>query len=77
MKARIPFQMKRNQFIGLGILGLIILLVHLGIYYLKNQKEEKPVLVDIVDKTEQQNIVLSEFNPNDLSAEDFQKLCFS
>ena len=77
MKARLPFQMKRNQFIGLGILGLIILLVHLGIYYLKNQKEEKPVLVDIVDKTEQQNIVLSEFNPNDLSAEEWQKLGFS
>ena len=77
MKARLPFQMKRNQFIGLGILGLIILLVHLGIYYLKNQKEEKPVLVDIVDKTEQQNIVLSEFNPNDLSAEEWQELGFS
>ena len=77
MKARLPFQMKRNQFIGLGILGLIILLVHLGIYYLKNQKEEKPVLVEIVDKTEQQNVVLSEFNPNDLSAEEWQKLGFS
>ena len=77
MKARLPFQMKRNQFIGLGILGLIILLVHLGIYYLKNQKEEKPVLVDIVDKTEQQNVVLSEFNPNDLSAEEWQELGFS
>ena len=77
MKARLPFQMKRNQFIGLGILGLIILLVHLGIYYLKNQKEEKPVLVEIVDKTEQQNVVLSEFNPNDLSAEEWQELGFS
>lgn len=77
MKARLPFQMKRNQFIGLGILGLIILLVHLGIYYLKNPKEEKPILVEIVDKTEQQNVVLSEFNPNDLSAEEWQKLGFS
>ena len=77
MKARLPFQMKRKQFIGLGILGLIILLVHLGIYYLKNQKEEKPVLVEIVDKTEQQNVVLSEFNPNDLSAEEWQELGFS
>ena len=77
MKARLPFQMKRNQFIGLGILGLIILLVHLGIYYLKNKKEEKPVLVEFVDKTEQQNVVLSEFNPNDLSAEEWQELGFS
>ena len=77
MKARLPFQMKRNQFIGLGILGLIILLVHLGIYYLKNQKEEKPVLVEIVDKTEQQNVVLSEVNPNALSAEEWQALGFS
>ena len=77
MKARLPFQMKRNQFIGLGILGLIILLVHLGIYYLKNQKEEKSILVEIVDKTEQQNVVLSEFNPNDLSAEEWQELGFS
>ena len=77
MKARLPFQMKRNQFIGLGILGLIILLVHLGIYYLKNKKEEKPVLVEFVGKTEQQNVVLSEFNPNDLSAEEWQKLGFS
>ncbi len=77
MKARLPFQMKRKQFIGLGILGLIILLVHLGIYYLKNQKEEKSILVEIVDKTEQQNVVLSEFNPNDLSAEEWQELGFS
>ncbi len=77
MKARLPFQMKRKQFIGLGILGLIILLVHLGIYYLKNKKEEKPVLVEFVGKTEQQNVVLSEFNPNDLSAEEWQKLGFS
>ena len=77
MKARLPFQMKRKQFIGLGILGLIILLVHLGIYYLKNQKEEKPVLVEFVGKTEQQNVVLSEFNPNNLSAEEWQKLGFS
>ena len=69
--------MKRKQFIGLGILGLIILLVHLGIYYLKNQKEEKSILVEIVDKTEQQNVVLSEFNPNDLSAEEWQELGFS
>ena len=69
--------MKRKQFIGLGILGLIILLVHLGIYYLKNKKEEKPVLVEFVGKTEQQNVVLSEFNPNDLSAEEWQKLGFS
>ena len=77
IKARLPFQMKRKQFIGLGILGLIILLVHLGIYYLKNQKEEKPVLVEFVGKTEQQNVVLSEFNPNNLSAEEWQKLGFS
>ena len=77
MKARLPFQMKRKQFIGLGIFGLIILLVHLGIYYLKNQKEEKPVLVEFVGKTEQQNVVLSEFNPNNLSAEEWQKLGFS
>ena len=51
--------------------------MHLGIYYLKNQKEEKPVLVEFVGKTEQQNVVLSEFNPNNLSAEEWQKLGFS
>lgn len=74
---RLPFQMMKRQFVGLGILGLIILMIYLGVNYFKNQKEKEPVVVEFVDGKTSTGITLSEFNPNDLSAQEWQKLGFS
>lgn len=73
---KLPFQMRKSQFIGLGILALLILVFQLAFSWLKKEQKEKPVLVEFVEENTQK-LNLSEFNPNDLSAEGWQKLGFS
>lgn len=73
---KLPFQMRKSQFIGLGILALLILVFQLAFSWLKKEQKEKPVLVEFVGENTQK-LNLSEFNPNDLSAEGWQKLGFS
>lgn len=74
---KFSFQMMKRQFVGLGILGLVVLVVYVGIYFFKNQEKEKSVMIEFVDEIAPAKAVLFEFNPNDLSAEGWQNLGFS
>lgn len=72
---KLPFQMMRSQFIGLGILGIIILLFQVFLYF-KREKKDEFIVVEVVNNDLPKS-VLSAFNPNDLSAEEWQRLGFT
>lgn len=74
---RLPFQMRKNQFIGLGILAVLIILCQLIFSWFKNQKEHQPIAVEWVGENTAISNIISEFNPNDLSVEGWQKLGFT
>ena len=61
--------MRRNQFIGLGILGILILVFQLVFYWIKNTEKHEPVVVEFVNEKAGSELILSEFNPNELTAE--------
>ena len=74
---KLPFQMRRNQFIGLGILGILILVFQLVFYWFKNTEKHEPVVVEFVNENAGNELVLSEFNPNELTAEQWKDLGFT
>ena len=74
---KLPFQMRRNQFIGLGILGILILVFQLVFYWFKNTEKHEPVVVEFVNENTGNELVLSEFNPNELTAEQWKNLGFT
>ena len=69
--------MRRNQFIGLGILGILILVFQLVFYWFKNTEKHEPVVVEFVNENAGNELVLSEFNPNELTAEQWKDLGFT
>ena len=69
---KLPFQMRRNQFIGLGILGILILVFQLVFYWFKNNEKHEPVVVEFVNEKTGSELVLSEFNPNELTVEQWK-----
>ena len=74
---KLPFQLRRNQFIGLGILGILILVFQLVFYWFKNTEKHEPVVVEFVNENAGNELVLSEFNPNELTAEQWKNLGFT
>ncbi len=66
--------MRRNQFIGLGILGILILVFQLVFYWFKNAEKHEPVVVEFVNENAGNELVLSEFNPNELTTEQWKNL---
>lgn len=74
---KLPFQMRRNQFIGLGILGILILVFQLVFYWFKNNEKHEPVVVEFVNEKTGSELVLSEFNPNELTVEQWKNLGFT
>ena len=69
--------MRRNQFIGLGILGILILVFQLVFYWFKNTEKHEPVVVEFVNENAGNELVLSEFNPNELTAEQWKNIGFT
>ena len=69
--------MRRNQFIGLGILGILILVFQLVFYWIKNTEKHEPVVVEFVNEKAGSELILSEFNPNELTAEQWKNLGFT
>lgn len=76
-KPKLPFLMMKSQFVGLGILGLMILVGQIVFRWYKNQREFQPIKIEIVDVNENKIIELSKFNPNELSVEEWRKLGFT
>lgn len=74
--SKLGFQMRRNQFVGLGILGVLVLIFQIGLRCWKGQKVEQSISVKILGN-DLKTIELSPFNPNELEAEDWLKLGFT
>ena len=75
--SRLSFQMRKNQFIGLGILGILIVICQLVFSWIKKEKKHQPISIEWVQGETVSSIVLSKFNPNELSIEEWQKIGFS
>ncbi len=77
MKSKLPYQIRKRQFIGLAVFGaLIALLETTWFFQQKNQKNDFPTLQFEGGKTEIP-LLLSDFDPNDLDQKQWQNLGFS
>lgn len=74
--SKLAFQMRRNQFIGLGILGVLILIFQLGFSWWKGKNQEQSIEIEQVGNS-LVNIELEVFDPNDLKAYDWRELGFT
>lgn len=76
MNPKLPFQIRKRQIISLTIFGILIILGQFAFsYYKKNQHTEAPQITFISESKPE--IILTEFNPNDLDASQWKNLGFS
>ena len=78
MKSQLVFSMRKKQIFGLFAFALLISSLQLVLYFLKNNNPPNNPSVHFTTSTiDKPEIFLTEFNPNALSKEDWQKLGFS
>jgi len=76
MNQKLPFQIRKRQLISLVVFGFLIICSQLFFsFYKKNQHYEKPVITFISESKPE--IILTEFNPNDLDENQWKNLGFS
>lgn len=76
MSQKLPFQIRKRQLLSLAIFGILIIFSQFAFsIYKKNQHYEKPQITFITPKVEE--IILTEFNPNDLDENQWKHLGFS
>lgn len=75
-RSKLSFQMMKTQFIGLGILGGVVVVAQLFFYWSKKQEREAPILVEFAHE-ELAPLQLESFNPNQLTFNEWKKLGFS
>ncbi|WP_312762496.1 helix-hairpin-helix domain-containing protein [Epilithonimonas sp.] len=76
MNPKLPFQIRKRQILSLGIFGILIIFLQIIFsIYKKNQRYEKPQITFYTPKV--QEIILTEFNPNDLDESQWKNLGFS
>lgn len=76
MNQKLPFQIRRRQLLGLAIFGILIILAQVGFsFYKKNQHYEKPVINFISESKPE--IILTDFNPNELDESQWKNLGFT
>lgn len=76
MNPKLPFQIRKRQIFSLAIFGILIIFSQIAFsIYKKNQHYEKPQITFITPKDEE--IILTEFNPNDLDESQWKNLGFS
>ena len=76
MNQKLPFQIRKRQLLSLAVFGILIILAQVGFsYYKKNQHYEKPV-INFISETKPE-IILTEFNPNELDESQWKNLGFS
>ncbi|WP_313267472.1 helix-hairpin-helix domain-containing protein [Epilithonimonas vandammei] len=76
MNPKLPFQIRKRQIFSLAIFGILIIFSQIAFsIYKKNQHYEKPQITFITPKNEE--IILTEFNPNDLDESQWKNLGFS
>ncbi|MFC0344433.1 helix-hairpin-helix domain-containing protein [Epilithonimonas hispanica] len=76
MKPKLPFQIQKRQLLSLFIFGILIIFSQIAFsIYKKKQHYEKPQITFISPKIEE--LILTEFNPNDLDESQWKNLGFS
>lgn len=76
MNQKLPFQIRKRQLLSLAIFGILIIFSQFAFsIYKKNQHYEKPQIIFIAPKVEE--IILTEFNPNELDESQWKNLGFS
>lgn len=76
MNQKLPFQIRKRQLLSLAIFGILIIFSQFAFsIYKKNQHYEKPQITFIAPKVEE--IILTEFNPNELDESQWKNLGFS
>lgn len=78
MKAKLPYQMRKKQSIALVLFAVFILVFRLGFQYFKNSQKEEEIAINFVNsETPNSEIILVEFNPNDLDENAWIQLGFT
>ena len=76
MSPKLPFQIRKRQIFSLAIFGILIIFLQIAFsIYKKNQRYLKPQITFYTPKVEE--IILTEFNPNDLDQSQWKNLGFS
>ena len=76
MNQKLPFQMRKRQLLSLAIFGILIIFSQISFsYYKKNQHYEKPVITFVSES--KREIILTDFNPNDLDESQWKNIGFS
>ncbi len=76
MNTKLPFQIRKRQVISLAIFGILIVAAQLAFsFYKKNQHYEKPV-INFISETKA-DLILTEFDPNQLDENQWINLGFS
>ena len=76
MSPKLPFQIRKRQILSLAIFGILIIFSQIAFsIYKKNQRYLKPQITFYTPKVEE--IILTEFNPNDLDESQWKNLGFS
>jgi hypothetical protein len=76
MNHKLPFQIRKRQFFSLAIFGILVILAQVAFsIYKKNQHYEKPAITFIT--ASKPEIILIDFDPNDLDENQWKNLGFS
>ncbi len=76
MNTKLPFQIRKRQVISLAIFGILIVAAQLAFsFYKENQHYEKPV-INFISETKT-DLILTEFDPNQLDENQWINLGFS
>ncbi|KUY31919.1 hypothetical protein ATB96_00460 [Elizabethkingia ursingii] len=69
--------MRKKQFIGLAVLGFVVLILEVSFHFYKKYKTQQPSDAIEFIPADKPSLILKAFNPNDLDREQWEKLGFT
>lgn len=75
--SKLGLQMYRKQFVGLGILGFLIVAFQIGIFIYEKYQPVPSIKVEMVEREQSSQLMLTDFDPNDLDEQQWKQLGFS
>ncbi|KUG10975.1 hypothetical protein BEI02_11690 [Elizabethkingia sp. HvH-WGS333] len=77
MKSQLSFHMRKKQFIGLTVLGFLVLILEISFHFYKKYKAQQPSHAIEFIPVGKFTPALEAFNPNNLNREQWEKLGFT
>ncbi|OPC30077.1 competence protein ComEA helix-hairpin-helix repeat region [Elizabethkingia miricola] len=77
MKSQLSFHMRKKQFIGLTVLGFLVLILEISFHFYKKYKAQQPSDAIEFIPVGKFTPALEAFNPNNLNREQWEKLGFT